>query len=409
MLESDDRPLAERGRVDGLSPDGTGSAVVHGRRVAVPAGWPGDEVEEVGGAFRVVVPSPARLAPLCEWSDRCGGCDLDGLDGAVRADALQGMVARAFRDEVPTRWVPSPQPRETRARITLSRQGSRLGFHGRRSHELAEVTSCIAARPEVDAALRALRPLASSWGDGESQIEVRSDGHRVVLRVDGDPVPVPAASVAWAGVVDRVGRRGDVAQGDATMAWGPTAFTQVHLELNAQLVADVVAWLDGCEAALDLYAGIGNFSVPLARRGIRVTAVERPGPSAEALRANAAGLPLSVLALDAERFDPSRVPFDALVIDPPRKGAGDVLRRALRNRPRRVVAIACHPASGARDAAIAVAEGYRAVARTLYDFFPGTHHVETVTWFERTERRVTASRPTPPRGQGGRGGGPRRR
>ncbi|MCA9495269.1 MAG: class I SAM-dependent RNA methyltransferase, partial [Myxococcales bacterium] len=132
---------------------------------------------------------------------------------------------------------------------------------------------------------------------------------------------------------------------------------------------------------LDLYAGIGNLSLPLAARGLPVIAVEAPGPGSEDLRRNAAGLPAEVHARPVERFDASRSPFDALVLDPPRAGAPGVLPKVTLLRPRVIVLVSCFAASAARD--LAELKGYRAVSVRCFDLFPDTHHVETVVVLER--------------------------
>ena len=176
--------------------------------------------------------------------------------------------------------------------------------------------------------------------------------------------------------------------GDLRLRASPRTFYQVNLELNAVLVDLVVAAVREArpQRTLDLYAGNGNFTLPLARHtDAPVLAVEREGQATADLAASAeaAGLRVPVLTLPVERFDPSREPFDVVVLDPPRAGAPGVVPRLLRNRPRRIVYVACHPPSAARDLRPALKAGYRLVRAQALDLFPDTHHVETVAILDR--------------------------
>ena len=132
----------------------------------------------------------------------------------------------------------------------------------------------------------------------------------------------------------------------------------------------------------DLYAGIGNLTLPLAEGGRPVLAVEMEGQATHDLRARAPAH-VHVQTGRVERFDLSRHPFDLAVLDPPRAGAGEVMQRVLHNRPRRIVLVSCHLPSARRDVAVARKGGYRVGSVRCFDLFPDTHHVETVIALER--------------------------
>jgi tRNA/tmRNA/rRNA uracil-C5-methylase (TrmA/RlmC/RlmD family) len=135
---------------------------------------------------------------------------------------------------------------------------------------------------------------------------------------------------------------------------------------------------------------------------VPVEAVELEGQATGDLQATAEDLPhVAVTTMPAERFDPQRTPFDVVVLDPPRAGAGEVMDRVLRSRPRRVVHVACDPVAGARDVARAQRQGYTPSAMQLFDLFPRTRHVETVTVLDRG--------PAPSSSRRGSRKGPRRR
>ncbi|MEZ4237581.1 MAG: RsmD family RNA methyltransferase [Myxococcota bacterium] len=397
-------------RVAWLLPDGRGGATLaDGRTARIHGAIPGDEVRlsvvrargrTVDAEVEVLVTaSPDRRAPPCPHSAACGGCDLDALAPEGRARALTQAVAHVFRALAPpeVRFVPSPDPAGYRARIKLAVEGGRLGYRAARSHELVPIDVCGLARPEVAGRHAALaRWLAEdpARGRGLASVELRSDGTRVVAAFASDvarEVDVEALSALPDVALD--GRRlaGEVAvalaAGDLTLRAGPAAFYQVNFGINAALV-DIVreaVLASGAERVLDLYAGIGNLGLPIAAAGVPVVAVEAPGPAVDDLRHNVRhhALPVEVHGQRVERLDASRIPFDAVVLDPPRVGAPGVLPRLLRHRPRVVVYVACDPRSAARDLAPALAEGYRLAGLHALDMFPDTHHVEAVAVLER--------------------------
>jgi tRNA/tmRNA/rRNA uracil-C5-methylase (TrmA/RlmC/RlmD family) len=168
------------------------------------------------------------------------------------------------------------------------------------------------------------------------------------------------------------------------------AFTQVHPAANLLLVATVLE-LSGAEAgmrALDLYCGAGNFALPIARRGLQVTGIERSAIAVAAARANAFRLGLEAeFVCDAVAPALARLPaarLDLAVLDPPRAGAADVVGPLLARRPARVLYVSCDPATLARDARALVAGGYRLGPVQPIDLFPHTYHVETVAQFVLT-------------------------
>lgn len=369
-----------------LHPDGrTGGRSADGRITWVRGGVPGDTLDGAGAR----PDSPHRRPVDCAVADRCGGCDLLPWDPAVRREALGAMVARAYRvdDAVPV--APSPTDAGSRARIKLTIDGGRVGYRASRSHDLVAVDACVTARPELQPVLADLA--ARTLPDGLESVEVRSDGTRVMLafRREGrsavalpDDLPCPAA-------LD-----GRAVHGDPTL-WlevlghrlrcSPQSFYQVNLAQNEALVAHVrdAVHARAPERILDLYAGIGNLTLPLAAAGAPVVAVELEGQATADLRHNAGTLPITVRTGKVEGFDPSTEPYDAVVLDPPRAGAGAVMDRVLRNRPRVAVHVACDPVAGARDVQRARKAGYRLVDLRCFDLFPRTHHVETVAVLER--------------------------
>jgi len=373
------------GRVGGRGPDG--------KPVWTRTGVLGDTVVAQGAESVTVPDSPHRRAPTCPVSDRCGGCDLDRLTTSRRHEALQAMVARAYRldDGVVPALVASPRATGTRARVKLAIDHGRVGYRPRRSHDLVAIEACDTARDELQPVLARLA--STSLPAGVDTVEVRSDGERVMAsfhrprKGPRQPVGLPEIGVPTA--LDGRPVHGDptlwLSVAGGTLRISPLSFYQVHLELNEALVRFVSEQVLAAspERVLDLYAGVGNLGLVVARTGVPVVAVELEGQATADLRHNAADLPVEVRTGKVERFDPSTTPFDAVILDPPRAGAGAVVDRVLRNRPKVVVHVACDPVSGARDTARGRRAGYRVTEVRCFDLFPQTHHVETVSVWRR--------------------------
>jgi 23S rRNA (uracil1939-C5)-methyltransferase len=391
-----------------LLPDGrAGGRTADGSVVALDRGVPGDRVQwtplgksgkvVAGRVDAVVQPSPDRRAAPCPWTDRCGGCDLAEFAPDARRLALAHGVQRAFAAAARPIVVPSPRATGHRARIKLAIAGAAIGYRAARSHQIVPIDHCLVARPEIDDALQGLRALLAAGPlPGIAAVELRSDGARVALSFTSDgAVPAPTrAAIAGLGAVALDGRAiaGDptlsIPVGERRLRASPLSFYQVNLEANAELVGFATQALltRRPERLLDLYAGIGNFGVPIAQAGVPVVAVEAEGQATADLRHNAAGLPVEVIDARLPAWDATRTAFDALILDPPRSGAPGVLRRLLAQRPRVVVYVACDPAAGGRDVREAIAAGYRLADLRCFDLFPDTHHVETVAVLERARR-----------------------
>jgi 23S rRNA (uracil1939-C5)-methyltransferase len=182
---------------------------------------------------------------------------------------------------------------------------------------------------------------------------------------------------------------------ELTLRFRPEHFTQVHREVNRQMVAQAVAWLDPQpnDRIVDLYCGIGNFALPLARRGAQVLGIDYHSGQTDQAAANAAENGLKEVArflpcdLDA-RPEQARVEIagaDKVLIDPPRSGAaGPVSMLPPRGAPHRIVYVSCNPETLARDAGVLTRmKGYAFRAARLVDMFPHTRHSEAMTLFER--------------------------
>ena len=402
MPEVDITWLTLTGEGGGRGPDGrvyqVFGAIVGDTVTCEPSGRPrGKVVPAVLSAIRT--PSADRRPAPCPHADRCGGCDLGHVQPAARRASLAQAVGRALR-------VTTPEVTHDgggRARIKLAVRDGDIGYLQPQSHGLAPVQTCRVARPEVADAIEQLRPWVRAHSVASSSvdaIEIRSDGSRVVFAVAARPSASKADRAALGAALASLGDvavDGSPVQGDPTL-WldvgpltvraSPHAFYQVDLELNRALVEHVTDKVVAAapERLLDLYAGIGNLTLPTARAtGAPVVAVENNSAATADLRAGAerAGLAVQVVTADVQAYDPGREAFDVAIVDPPRRGCGPALEALLACRPRYVVYVSCNPGGLVRDVRTAQRHGYELDSAHCFDLFPDTHHIETVVGLVR--------------------------
>ncbi|MEC7948851.1 MAG: hypothetical protein VX265_14885 [Myxococcota bacterium] len=334
---------------------------------------------------------------------------------AIRAeasDALQDKAARVSRlmNHPVDAAHASPRASGYRARISLRTDRSgRLGFTRPRSHDFLPASSAPLARAPINAVLGSLPPLP-----GLGSVELRTDDRRVVLsawsprrgpgarnrrnRGAGDDVRARLrALVGTTDGLDGVALDGRSLGGQTVLHpevggvrlhVGPASFFQVNPEVNASLTQAVVRAVaeSNPTGIVDLYAGVGNLSLPIARvTGAPTVLIEsHPQATADARKAaRAAGLTVDVRAADANRYSVGDAFFDVAVLDPPRAGARGVLSQLAITRPRRIIYVSCHAQALARDAREATGAGYRIAHLAVFDMFPQTPHVETLCVFER--------------------------
>jgi 23S rRNA (uracil1939-C5)-methyltransferase len=397
-----------------------------GRVVFVQLAAPGDRVrarivQQRRGFLRaeladVVRPGPDRIAPRCPVFGHCGGCQWQHVATTAQRAAKRELVAEQLArlgglrdaDVRPTR-----APADAwgyRARITLLADGRRLGFRRARSHALAEIDECAIADPVLVAHLGVARAWAAAVRTAPLRVTLAAAPGGVVLaatlRARPSELDVVAtedilagASTVRGAVLTGGGERRVVGdpdlrvpvERDLVLEVPADAFTQVNPGANLLVVATVLelgTFRTG-EHALDLYCGAGNFTLPLARRGVDVIGVERSPVAVAAARANARRLGLASArftcdAVAAALAQLPSTPVDAVVLDPPRGGAADVAGPLALRRAARIVYVSCDPATLARDARTLVAAGYRLGRVQPLDVFSQTYHVETVAEFVLT-------------------------
>lgn len=424
--------------IESLTFGGNGIGRHEGKVIFVPLTAPGDQIRcrilrdkgrwAEAELCELLEPAENRITPPCPAFGDCGGCQWQFLPYTnqlqwkekIYRDLLQrqgGVDPDKFE---PIAAAPSPYAYRSRAQLKCShsRQGFALGFYRKGSHDVVEVENC----PLLPEKVNRLIPLLKSTIDGTSivqriqQIDTGIDDRgkvRLVVHTHGEITAGTAqnllslaAAEDFALFVQGESRKGG---GRLQHLWGdedliincdlpPLAlaykaggFSQVNLEQNRLLVQALLrgADLQGGERILDLYCGMGNFSLPLARRCAEVVAVEDYAPSIVQAKINARQNSVSNTrfyarpASGALRIYSQESPFDLVVLDPPRQGANALCQELIDLHPQRIIYISCDPATQARDLKILLQNGYHCLSAQPFDFFPQTHHIESLVILAR--------------------------
>jgi 23S rRNA (uracil1939-C5)-methyltransferase len=409
--------------VDKLVPGGDGFLrLPDGQALFVRGAAPGDRirlrsVEKQRGTlttsdYELLSPSPDRVTPECPVAAACGGCDLMHLSRnsellhktAMLKEALERVAGVALTPDALTSSDASSGYR-SRVRFHVGRHG-KLGFFARGTHQLVEVPGCVVADPRINQALATIRRLARRFPDalgGFSDVELRATRTDVIARfVPRDGIKPIAAEpfLRTLGKELRVAATEREAQAlserrsltaDVFVEIPADAFSQINEPVNRELVAAVVAGAQarGLGSFCDLFAGVGNFALPLARAGLTGVMVERT-PSA-VLAAQRAAAEQGIPKLKARTADAGRAladlvregqRFDLVVLDPPREGAPEVVAGIPGLSPRAVAYVACDPVTLSRDLKPLLAAGLVLKSVQAFDMFPRTHHFEILVWLE---------------------------
>ena len=427
-------PAVEATIVD-LTHDGVGVADLGGRRVFVPDALPGERVEIVlrkrrrkiqeADLKRVLEPSPQRVQPACEYFGRCGGCALQHLEHGAQVAFKQQVVAETLKRigrVEPSEWLPpvvsAPWHYRRRARLGVKYVAAKdrvlVGFRERAGPYITDMLRCPVLMPPVGGLLGELADLVgrSSVKARLPQIEaaVGDDVVALVLRVLDDPTAADTEAFRAFGArhdIDLYWQRGGpgtlvpldrarpltfgLPEFGLTYEFLPTDFVQVNAGINAELVSTAVrlAAVQPTQRVLDLFCGLGNFSLPLAQRAAALLGIEGDAGLVARAAANAAkngiaNVRFATADLMATDWPFYREPWDVVLLDPTRTGAEAPVAELDSTGARRVVYVSCHPATLARDAQVLVERhGFTLTLARVFDMFPHTHHVEALALFVR--------------------------
>jgi len=403
---------------------GDGLAKLDGENVFVPLSLQGDRVVArlegrrgdglTASMMELVTPGPARQEAPCPLFGRCGGCSLQHVSDAALADWKRDRLVTAmtrvdFDSRLIAPLVSIPPGTRRRAAFAFTRlsKGLVIGFNERASHHIVEIDPCLILVPQLLALLDPLRAVLGgilhTGATGDAVATLTDSGIDLMIQTDyeldlfaretlasfADAQDLARLSWQRGDLIEPVAHRrpAQVTMADVSVDIPPGGFLQPSREGEAALVALILEHLPEKGAMLDLYAGSGSFTFPLAK-GRAVTAVEGDAAAIGSLGAAARrmGLPVTALHRDLARqplLAHELKPFAGLVFDPPRAGAAAQAEQIAKGGPPVVVAVSCNPATLARDAATLADGGYKLVVATPVDQFPWSAHLEAVAVFKR--------------------------
>jgi 23S rRNA (uracil1939-C5)-methyltransferase len=424
-------------RIESLSHDGQGVAHINGKATFIESALPGEEVMfvyriqrnryDVGEAVEIITSSAQRVTPRCAHFAVCGGCSMQHIAPEEQIHLKESILLENLRrlaDVVPQHIMqPLTGPHwgyRRRARLGVKyvekKQAMLVGFRERRSSFLADIARCEILHPAVGEHLLELRDLIRGLQayDRIPQVEVAASDDAVAL-VFRHLVPLPEQDrAALREFGERHGLYIYLQPGgpdsvsalwpqdphlyyslpafEVTLEFRPTDFTQVNGVMNRQIVDQAVALLDPGpeERILDLFCGLGNFTLPMARSAGSVVGVEGDAKLIQRARDNAIRNGIVNVEFHTADLETPDVPWpwleggiDKILLDPPRTGALNAIHRIGALRAKRIVYVSCNPATFARDAGLLVHKyGYKLLRTGVMDMFPHTAHVECMALFE---------------------------
>src|SRR5690554_530739 len=436
-------PPAQSLLIERISHDGRGIAYWQGKSVFVTGALPGEEVwahfsshsarfaEAV--AERILLASDRRIEPRCGHFGQCGGCQLQYVSAAEQLSIKQTQVLdqlSRLAAVVPEQVMPAlsahPWGYRQQARLGIWKAEAEpvvLGFRRRQSRELLDIEECPVLAPELAVLLAPLRELLLRWADASlTHLSVAQIGDDCGLTLRHTRSLQPGLVKAlrlfavehgcqfWLqgsadayGLTDLDGIAVDprlyytLPDFSCRFAVHPSDFMQINGAVNEQMVKQAIDWLapQPHEQLLDLFCGLGNFTLPLARFAGGVIGVEATTAMVSRGEENAVlnGLEkVQFRAADLTRASvqsllPHGETIDAMLLDPPRSGAREVCAQMSQLNPQRLLYVSCNPATLARDAGLLLDQGYHLQQLGILDMFPHTSHIETMALFVRQKRK----------------------
>ncbi len=383
-------------QIEKLVYGGEGLSRSAGQVVLTPFVLPGEDVEiETGEArsgvlrgrlLQVTTPSPARVVPPCPYFGRCGGCHYQHASYEAQVEAKRAILAETLRRvgklETPFDIAAvTAEPWGYRNRAQFHIEGRNLGYRERGSHQLCAIQECPISSPRINECIGALNGMLRDprWPKFIRSLEVFTNEEQVQLNVLESDQPVAVRFFEWA--AERIPGLVTSSLEYSGFRVSHNSFFQVNRFLVDRMVETAIEGAAG-ETALDLYAGVGLFTLPLARRFASVTAVESGNGAVRDLQSNAdrAGVKVNAFAEPVDSYlEAHTATPDFVLADPPRTGLGKfVTQKLIAARPRAITVVSCDPATLARDLAALTGAGYAVDRLTLVDLFPQTFHIETV-------------------------------
>jgi len=413
--------------IESLAFGGAGIAKKDGKVFFVRSGLPKDILEiniikDKGNYAEAVIanivkPSPDRIEPSCPVFNLCGGCQLQNLNYPAQLREKEHILKETLgrlggmHDAPIEPIVSSPNEFGFRNKVTLSAwfyKGQwHLGYNQKGSTRKVPIESCPISTDVVDKTISRISKVLASLGDPHfplDKIHISSNGVKSqttlvpVHNRKGDTLKTLHRHLKRHEETENVSIAGIGETGfefsilDNKFMTTPSAFTQVNSGVNELMIKTVLEWAELNEnmTVLDLYSGIGNFSIPLARQSKEVLGVEISKNSVKLAKKNAdLNSVKNIVFQNASSEDAVSIlndeeeEFDLVVLDPPREGAKEIVDGVVKLGPDKIIYVSCDPATLARDLKKFTEQGYKVIKVRPFDMFPQTFHIESITMLSK--------------------------
>ncbi|MGX9418485.1 23S rRNA (uracil(1939)-C(5))-methyltransferase RlmD [Vibrio sp. WJH972] len=417
--------------IEKLDHQGCGIAYYHQKPVFIDGGLPQEEVlvqfsEEKSKYARakivkILERSPLRQKPFCSFYHMCGGCDMQHLSHSQQVTHKEKTLSYVMNKvtnekiELEPTISASEQGYRRRARVSLrwDKKQNRLefGFRQKQSKNIVTIEQCPVLEPELNKLLSPLKLLLETFYSPETlghlEVVLADSGAVIVLRHtkalkarDQEALIELAASLNATLYLMPQNNELDYIDGPVpvysevgvSVEFKPNNFIQVNRAVNQGMVAQAIDWLqlESNDKVLDLFCGVGNFSLPIAKRVSELVGIEGVDSMVEQASANAALNDLknatffqANLEKDLRETSWGNEQFDKILLDPARAGAQQVVAQLSQFSPQRIVYVSCNPATLARDSQVLIEQGYHLEKLAMLDMFPHTGHLESMALFVR--------------------------
>ena len=417
-------------------------AHVNGKAMFIEGALPGEQVlftyikqhkrYDEAKVEKIIKPSPDRVEPRCAHFNICGGCSLQHLSPAAQIAAKQQVLLDSLKHiggvEPKTVLAPLTGPHwgyRRRARLgvkfVIKKDKLLIGFREKRSSLLADIEHCEVLHPPVGGLLPALRELIAGLEayDCIPQIEVAAGdeatalvfrnlaelgntdlvklqdfGKQQNMQIYLQPAGPESVTLIWP---ETAALSYCLPEFNLELFFSPADFVQINADVNRAMISRVIELLQPGmhERVLDLFCGLGNFTLPLARHAAHVTGVEGEAKLIQRAQDNAqrngihnAEFYAADLSQDLSGQPWAKQRFDKILLDPPRTGALEIIQQLPAFDAARIVYVSCNPATLARDARALTENGYTLMSAGVLDMFPHTTHVESIALFEKYENSI---------------------
>ncbi len=428
-----------RVEVESLSHDGRGIAHVDGKVVFIDFALPDEQVEFIytdnrrdyaeGRLHQVILPSAQRIDPQCQHFGYCGACSFQHVDSdqqiAFKESLLTEQLSRVGKVAPSEIWEALHGPAwgyRQKARLSVKHVKKKgrvlVGFREQKSSLVADLQQCHVLHPKVGKKIPELESLISQLSISEyiPQIEVAigdngcvlifrmlqpaSEDDHALLETFGKQhdvkiylQPKGLDSIAPLNEANQIDLHYRLPAFDLTMVFKPTMFIQINQVMNQDMINRVMSTfaLKPQDKVLDLFCGLGNFTLPMAREAGQVVGIEGSQELVGQAKQNAelngienVDFHVADLTQDVSQFSWAKQSYNKILLDPARSGAADIVTQFAKWQPELIVYVSCNPSTLARDADILVNQmGYKLLKAGVMDMFPQTAHVESIALFEK--------------------------